>query len=121
MHSEPIPHSDQDYKDVALAFATALATRDFPGAHAMTSQQYQTVNTPEALKAAFEAVVPLDWGPIDPIAMGLTMDSWPGRESDDVGWAYVGLGGDVYSEALTVVVTLDEGALKVRTVEFGRP
>ena len=30
-------------------------------------------------------------------------------------------GGDVYSEAITVVVTLEEGELRVRTVEFGRP
>ena len=31
------------------------------------------------------------------------------------------VGGDVYSEAVTVVVTREEGGLKVRAVEFGRP
>jgi hypothetical protein len=31
------------------------------------------------------------------------------------------MGGDMYSEAVTVVVTLDEGELRIRTVEFGRP
>lgn len=29
--------------------------------------------------------------------------------------------GDVYSEAVTVVVMLEADTLKVRTVEFGRP
>jgi hypothetical protein len=113
--------SSLDYKGVALAFATALAARDYPGALAMTSRQFQAVNTPETLRAAFEAIVPPDWGPVDPLELGLTMDSWPGREPDDVGWAYVVLGGDVYSEAVTVVVTRDEGQLRIRTVEYGRP
>jgi hypothetical protein len=49
------------------------------------------------------------------------MEDWPGREPSDVGWAYVSVGGDEYSEAVTVVVTLEEGELRVRTVEFGRP
>jgi hypothetical protein len=49
------------------------------------------------------------------------MESWPGKEPSDVGWVYVGIGGDVYSEAVTVVVTLEDGELKVRTVEYGRP
>jgi hypothetical protein len=47
--------------------------------------------------------------------------SGAGKEPSDVGWAYVSVGGDVYSEAVTVVVTLEEGELRVRTVEFGRP
>jgi hypothetical protein len=47
--------------------------------------------------------------------------SGAGKEPSDVGWAYVSVGGDVYSEAVTVVVTLEEGELRGRTVEFGRP
>jgi hypothetical protein len=39
----------------------------------------------------------------------------------DVAWTYVSIGGDVYSEAVIVVVTVEADALKVRTVEFGRP
>jgi hypothetical protein len=46
---------------------------------------------------------------------------WPGRESSDAGWAYVSVGGDVYSEAVTLVVTMEDGDLRIRTVEFGRP
>lgn len=37
------------------------------------------------------------------------------------GWVYVSIGGDVYSEAVTVVVTMDDESLRVRDVEFGRP
>jgi hypothetical protein len=49
------------------------------------------------------------------------MEDWPGRKPSDVGRVYVSVGGDVYSEAVTVIVTLEDEALKVRAVEFGRP
>jgi len=110
-----------DYKRVGLAFAKALATRDYDGAYALTSSAYRDSTSVTALQAAFESIVPVDWQTIGPIEVGETMDDWPGREPSDVGWAYLSVGGDVYSEAVTVVVTLENGELKVRTVEFGRP
>lgn len=110
-----------DYKQVALAFAKALAARDYNGAYAMTSRGYQDSTSVKAMQAAFEGIVPTDWGTVGPIEIGVTMEDWPGREPSDVGWAYISVGGDAYSEAVTVVVTAEEGGLKVRTVEFGRP
>ena len=73
------------------------------------------------MQAAFEAIVPTDWKTVGPIEVGENMDYWPGRKPSDAGWAYVSVGGDAYSEAVTVVVTLEGDALRVRTVEFGRP
>ncbi len=113
--------SDRDYERVALAFSRALAQRDYPGAYALTSKQYQAGTSMEVMQAAFEAVVPRDWETVGPVETGMTLETWPGKEPNDVGWAYVSIGGDVYSEAVTIVVTLEGGALKVRAVEFGRP
>jgi len=110
-----------DYKRVGLAFAKALAARDYDGAYALTSSDYRDSTSVTALQDAFESIVPVDWTTIGPIEVGQTMDEWPGRQPSDVGWAYLSVGGDVYSEANTVVVTLEDGDLKVRTVEFGRP
>jgi len=110
-----------DYKGVGLAFARALAARDYDAAHALTSRTYRARTSVKDLQAAFEEIVPVDWGPVGPIQLGETMEVWPGREPSDVGWAYVSVGGDVYSEAVTVVVAIDEGELRIRTVEFGRP
>jgi hypothetical protein len=73
------------------------------------------------MQAAFEAIVPTDWNTIGPIEVGETMDDWPDRKPSDVGWAYVSVGGHAYSEAVTVVMTTEDGDLRVRTVEFGRP
>jgi hypothetical protein len=110
-----------DYKRVGLAFVEALATRDYDVAYALTSRDYRDSTSLRALQAAFERIVPVDWKTVGPIVVGQTMEEWPGREPSDVGWAYVSVGGEVYSEAIVVVVTLEEGELKVRAVEFGRP
>ncbi len=113
--------NEADFKDVAVAFAAALVHRDYAAAHAMTSKAYQAATTVDALRSAFEAIVPTDWPPSSPVDIGMTMEDWPGKEPHDVGWAYVGIGADVYSEAITVVVVAEDSELKIRTVEFGRP
>ena len=110
-----------DYRRVALQFTQSLAARDYPQAYAMTAQEYRRRNTVDQLRTAFEAIVPTDWGAIGPIEVGQTMTSWPRKQPSDVGWAYVSIGGNVYSEAVTVVVTSENGEQKIREVEFGRP
>ena len=110
-----------DYKQVALAFTKALASRDYHAAYALTSKGYRNITTLHDMQAAFEEIVPTDWNTVGPVEVGQTMEVWPGRESSDAGWAYVSVGGDVYSEAVTLVVTLEDGDLRIRTVEFGRP
>jgi hypothetical protein len=110
-----------DHTQVALAFTKALAARDYEAAYALTSRAYREGTSLKAMADAFEAIVPLDWGTVAPVDVGVTMDDWPGREPSDAGWVYVSVGGDVYSEAVTVVVTREDGELRVRTVEFGRP
>jgi hypothetical protein len=113
--------SAADYKKVALDFTNALAARNYVAAYALTSNEYRNSTSVVAMKSAFEAIVPTGWKTIGPIEIGETMNDWPGRKPSDVGWAYVSVGGDVYSEAVIVVVTLEKDALKVRTAEFGRP
>jgi hypothetical protein len=108
------------FKELALAFTEALAARDYKAGYKLTSRDYQNTTSLADMQAAFEVIVPRDWPP-GPIVAGQTMDDWPGREPSDVGWVYVSIGGAVYSEAITVVVTLEDGVHKVRAVEFGRP
>jgi hypothetical protein len=110
-----------DYQHVGLAFTKALAARDYDAAYALTSRAYRDSTSLKALEAAFETIVPIDWTTVGPIEVGEAMEDWPGKEPSDVGWAYVSVGSDVYSEAVIVVVTREEGELRVRTVEFGRP
>ena len=66
-------------------------------------------------------MIPIDWGEVSPIEISETMVEWPAKESSDIAWVYVILGGDVYSEALTLIVTDENGLIKIRDIEFGRP
>ena len=113
--------STPDFRVIAFDFTKALAARDYSKAYAMTSQEYRKKNSVDHLRALFEAIVPSDWGPIGLIQVGETMTIWPKKQSSDLGWAYVSIGGNMYSEAVTVIVTLDNGEQKIREVEFGRP
>jgi hypothetical protein len=108
-------------ENVALEFACALARRDYRTAYDMSSSEFQAKLSCEEMQQAFESIVPNDWGTVDPIEIGTTMDDWPARRATDAGWVYVGLGGTVYSEGLVVIVTNEKGVLKIREVEWGRP
>ncbi|BBA33937.1 uncharacterized protein sS8_1983 [Methylocaldum marinum] len=110
-----------DYRQIALEFAEALAAREYPRAYEMTSQGFRQKKSVSQLQAGFEAIVPSDWGDISSISVDQTMTSWPGKQASDLGWAYVSIGGSVYSEAVTVVVALENGEAKIHEVEFGRP
>lgn len=115
------PSHKQAYQQLALELTQALAARDYSAAYAMCSQEFRETVSLQQLTESFEDIVPTDWGSTDPIATGETMEEWPGKGLSDVGWAYVSIGGDCYSEALVVIVALEDGELKVRDIEFGRP
>ena len=116
----PSPNGS-DFQQAALEFVNSLAQRNYSKAYAMTGQEYRSRTTTEQLQAAFETIVPMDWGTIGPIEVGQTMTTWPGRRLADLGWVYVSVGGDVYSEAVIVVVMSESGEAKIREIEFGRP
>jgi len=113
--------NSSDYRQIALEFAKALASREYTKAYAMTSLGYRQKTTVDQLRTGFETIVPTDWGATGPIEVGQTMATWPGKQPADLGWAYVSIGGNLYSEAVTVVVTSENGEAKIREVEFGRP
>lgn len=102
-------------------FTEALVSRDYTRAYAMTSKDYQRRTTLQEMRTAFEAIVPTDWQTAGRVEVVQTMENWPDKRSSDIGWAYISIGGAVYSEGVTVVVVLEDDTLKIRTVEFGRP
>ena len=112
---------EHDYRTFALEFTKALAAREYDKAYVMTSWEYQQQTSLEQLQQSFKTVVPEDWGEMGPVDVGEIMTNWPGKQAADIGWIHVSIGGDVYSEAITVVVTLEDEGLKIREIEFGRP
>jgi hypothetical protein len=115
------PAHVHDYRAVGLNFATALARRDYATAYAMTSSEYQRNITAAEMRAAFEAIVPTDWRTGGPGRSGRHDGDVAGQAAIGCRGAYVSIGGEVYSEAVIVVVALESDTLRIRTVEFGRP
>jgi hypothetical protein len=116
-YSELEPQAER----VALEFVKALVDREFFTAYRLASSELRESMGVQDLRDGFEAVVPPDWGPAGPLEIGRTMHDWADRRLGDIVWVYVSIPGDVYSEAVTFVVTLEDEKLLVRSLEFGRP
>jgi hypothetical protein len=116
---EAVP-TDDSYKEVATEFAAALVAKDFARAYALTSSAFRSTMTQAAMQAQYEAMVaPL--GRVSAAQLMNTMEQWPAKQPTDVGWAYVAINGDGGGEGVTVVVTREADALRIRDVEWGRP
>ena len=101
---------------VALAFAKALVSGDY-------SKAYSLIALPEKinLEQDFTEMIEYGEGPVNHIELMNEMDSWPGKQQDDLGWVYVALSGENFSEAVSVVVSKVKGAIKITEIEWGRP
>ncbi len=108
-------------QQVALEFTEALLRRDYTSAHNMLTQEHAVSTSLETLQANFEMVVPADWPLVGPLEVVETLTAWPEKQPEDTAWVYVAIGGELYGEAVAVVVTLEDDALKIRDAEFGRP
>lgn len=108
-------------RDLALQFGKDLAHRNYNAAYRLASRELRSEMSAEEMQEGFERVVPPDWGETDPVELSKVMHDWTGRRLGDVIWAYVTIYGDVYSEAITFVVTYEDEQLRIRSLEFGRP
>lgn len=103
---------DSEQKSAAIEFARALSKREYGAAHAMFSRELRSRVSVDRLREEFEAMIPLDWGVVDPIEL---------EESGDYPFVYVVLGGDVYSEAIIIDTFCKENnEVRVGKYQFGR-
>ncbi len=111
------------YAEIAVAFAVALVNGDFSRAQALLVPELRTQFTPEALRERFYRM--FRYSDAEPHSVHFEkrsqMDDWPAKREDDVGWVYVGIEGDGFMEAVTVIVAKINGEALIRDVEWGRP
>jgi hypothetical protein len=115
------------YAQVARDFGQALVDGDYEAAYGLLSPHLQQSWTPQALErelfAMFSGYAPesvpeeLHFEEEDPFVM----TQWPDRQPDDLGWAYVGIHGEGFVEAVTVIVAQVDGRALIRHLEWGRP
>jgi hypothetical protein len=58
--------------------------------------------------------------PVEIIAM-MSQDNMPSLKPGDLGWVYVAITGSQFNEALTLIVTEEQGEARIRDIEWGRP
>ena len=106
---------------VGLIFAQALTAGEFPRAHGLLSAKLRAQIAARELEAKFKEMIAYGDGPVTLVQVMNVLDNWPAKQPGDLGWAYVALAGDSYSEAVTVVVAREGERLVVRDIEWGRP
>lgn len=112
------------YVETAVAFSSALSRGEWERAHTFLAPALQNELTPARLRHEYLRLFP-DSPKGSPTIVQFNeqfaMDDWPDKQPGDVGWAYVSLCGEHVIEAVTVIVTNAGGALRIRSVEWGRP
>ena len=106
---------------VAEQFGQALAKEDYPGAHALLSRELRQTYSPDALKQRVTRMTTYAPGPIREVELMEAVDDWPAKRDGDVAWVYVALTGDSFTEAVTLVLTAEDGDIRIRDIEWGRP
>lgn len=105
-----------EHGKVALEFAKALVAGEY-----LLAKEMISLNEEVDLKAEYLDMIEYGDGPVTHVEVMNEMDAWPTKKPNDVGWAYVAIAGSNYSEAVAVVVSGIEGALKITEIEWGRP
>jgi hypothetical protein len=49
------------------------------------------------------------------------LEEWPAMEEQDVANIYIALTGDNFCEAVSIIVAKEDGELRIRDLEWGRP
>lgn len=106
---------------IANQFAEALAKGDFEEAHAFLAADAKMKLPPAELQKQYRAMTGYGRRSTTHVQVVQDLTSWPGKQKDDVGWVYVAVAGDTFSEAVTVVVSRQNGLDVIRSVEWGRP
>ena len=110
-----------EYPNFATRFASALTNGEYDEAHQMLNPDMQKKHTADGLGKTFEAMVEYGGSPAKVDGFIETLEEWPDKEPDDVGWVYVSVSGDDYAEAVTVIVSTDRNGMSISSIEWGRP
>jgi len=115
------PDMSQPHIVLADKFARALGAGRFDAAHALLASDQKKALSVSALKKEYEEMIAYGPGPSKHVEVMQALDTWPEKKKDDVGWVYVAIAGDSFSEAVTVVVARTGAGLAIRSIEWGRP
>jgi hypothetical protein len=107
---------------IAGRFGHLIARSNYEGAHKLLTKAAQKRHSPNRLQKDFKRTVAYAPGPVRKVEIvGDILDDWPDKQRRDIGWVYISLFGDDYVEAVSVILAEENGNIRIRDVEWGRP
>jgi hypothetical protein len=112
------------FEEVAVTFASALVAGEFEQARSLLAPKLHATFSAKELR---DRLFGMFEGYADGEPASIQFDDefslldWPSRQTADVGWVYVGIVGEDFVEAVSVVVSDFNGVNLIREVEWGRP
>jgi hypothetical protein len=120
----PSSVSLKPYQEVAVAFAAALIARDFARARSMLTPSLGAELSEHALQERLTQMY-RGYAHGEPSSSQFvpegTLETWPGKQHGDLGWAYVNIEGDDFNEAVFVLVSDVDGVPMIKEIQWGRP
>ncbi len=112
------------FEETAVSFASALVDGNFELAHTFLAPDLQTEFSRESLRECFFRMFR---SYTDGLPTEIQFDDefslleWPSKQPGDVGWAYVGIMGKDFVEAVSVTVCDVAGVHLIREIVWRRP
>lgn len=114
----------RSFEKVAVSFASALLSGEFERARTFLAPALHARLTGDQLRERFFGMSE-GYAEGTPASIefedGFSLTDWPSRQPGDVGWAYVGIMGEDFLEAVSVTVCAFDGVNLIREIEWGRP
>src|SRR3954463_10827801 len=108
---------------VAQEFGQRIADSDYLAAHMLLTRAARQSYSPGGFQRSFEEMTAYEPGPIRKVVIDpeFVLEDWPEKRPEDVASVYVGLFGQEYVEAASLILAPEDGDIRIREVEWGRP
>ena len=107
--------------EIAARFAQSLLAGNADNAYELLSDELRAELAVVDLSSQFTSLAE-EMGGVTAIGQPMViLEEWPEMSADDRAMVYVPLEGDEFSEALTVKVSATDSAMRISSIEWGRP
>ena len=107
------------YGQVALKFSTDLLNRQFEEAHSLLGTPICSDWTPSLLQKTYEEMIEYFEIPPNEVSVDVVDESLATKA--DSAWVYVSIIGEGNAEAVTIIVSNEQGRYLIQELEWGRP
>jgi hypothetical protein len=111
-----------EFTEVAHQFAAALVQGDYGLAQSLFSDSLKATYPLAKLQQLYTTMLAYTNDAVaETTEVVTTMTEWPTKQAEDIGWAYVAINGQSFSEGVAVTVINEGGQPRIRDVIWGRP